>query len=332
MPTVTTLTYGDIAYEVLKSSKARSLHYKDITQLAFERELVESDDSITAGNISAAINAEVKRCAVRGEECRFVKHDRAYYGLLENEPKGIFAEIRAKNNAVKDRLLSTLLAMDPTRFEELVGEVLRKLNFENVAVTRQSGDGGIDVLGEMVVGGVLRSNVRVQVKRWRANTQPGDIQQLRGSLSPHETGLFITTADFSPASRIEAAHANKAPIALMNGRELVEFMCEFGIGVSSERVVILALEENTEGLQFSTPPEPDPETGLEIFAKYKGHDHYAVYFSPTKVLLDNVYHKSPSKAAVAVSGSQVNGWSFWKYKDERTGKVYPLDEIRKASK
>lgn len=323
-------TYDDIAYEVLKNSKARSLHYKDITQVAFERQLIESDDSITAGNVSSAINAEIKRASIQGVECRFVKHDRAYYGLAENEPKGIFADIRHKNNAVKDQLLKTLLAMNPTRFEELVGEVLRKLNFEKVHVTRQSGDGGIDVEGEMVVGGVMRSQVRVQVKRWRSNTQPGDIAQLRGSLRPHETGLFITTADFSPLSRAEAADPYKAPIALMNGRELVEFMCEFGIGVSSERVVILELDENTEGLTFSTPPEPDAETGMEIFANYKKHDHFAVYFSPTKILYNNEYYKSPSIAASAVSGGQVNGWRFWKYRDAASGKVLPISELRKA--
>ncbi len=322
------LSYADIAFKILSETKIKSLHYRDIARKAFELELIESEDIIIANNIASAINAEIRKNALNGLECRFVKHGNAYYGLSENEPKGIFAQIREKNNAVKEMLLKSMLAMQPARFEELVGEVLRKLNFEKVEVTGKSGDGGIDVTGELVVGGVIKSSICVQVKRWKNNVQRSDISQLRGSLRPHQTGLFITTSDFSKPAIDEANDPYKAPISLMNGKELVEFMCEFGIGVSSERVTLLELEDENAMLNFESSAIFDEEQGLEILATYKGHDHFALYFSETKILYNNEYYKSPSLAGSKITNSQINGWRFWKYKDKKTGKYLPIDNLR----
>lgn len=314
------LSYADIAFKILSDSKAKSLHYRDIARKAFEIELIENEDIIIANNIASAINAEIRKASLNGLVCRFVKHENAYYGLSENEPKGIFAQIREKNNLVKEMLLKSMLAMPPARFEELVGEVLRKLNFEKVEVTGKSGDGGIDVTGELVVGGVIKSSICVQVKRWKNNVQRSDISQLRGSLRPHQTGLFITTSDFSKPAIDEATDPYKAPIALMNGKELVEFMCEFGIGVTSERATLLELEDESTILDFQNSNSVDIKDGLEIFATYKGHKHFAIYFSETKILYNNEYYKSPSLAGATITGSQINGWRFWKYLDKKTGK------------
>lgn len=324
------LSYTDIAYRILKESKTKSLHYKDIASKAFDLELVESDDIITAGNIASSINSAIKRAGLNGTVSRFIKHDRrGHYGLYEDEPQGIFADIREKNNEVKGQLLKALMAMNPSRFEELVGEVLRKLSFEKVEVTGKTGDGGIDVTGEILVGGVVRSSVCVQVKRWKKNIQRGDISSLRGSLRPHQTGLFITTSGFSKPAIDEANDPYKAPISLMNGKELVEFMCEFGIGVSFERVTVLEIDDENDLVNYIEEIEVDPSEGIEIFANYKNHKHFGIYFSPTKVLFNNEYFKSPSKAGVEIAGYQVNGWRFWKYFDKSTGKVMPLSYLRK---
>ncbi|HFA51199.1 MAG TPA: restriction endonuclease [Bacteroidetes bacterium] len=323
------LSYSDIAYKILKDNNVKSLHYKDIARIAFDLELIETDDLITAGNIASAINSEIKKATLNGSESRFIKRDRGHYGLYENEPQGIFAEIREKNNNVKSQLLKALMEMPPSRFEELVGEVLRKLSFEKVEVTGKSGDGGIDIIGEVIVGGVIRNSVCVQVKRWKNNIQRSDISQLRGSLRPHQTGLFITTSDFSKPSIDEANDPYKAPISLMNGKELIEFMCEFGIGVSFERVTILEIDNQTNLIDYITDIEVDENEGIEIFANYKGHKHFGIYFSPTKVHYNNEYYKSPSKAGSEIAGYQVNGWRFWKYFDKNVGKNMPLSYLRK---
>ena len=323
------LTYLDIAYKILKQeSKIRSLHYKIIARKAFELGLIESDDLIVAGNIASAINADIRRNKINNEESKFISYGKGQYGLTENEPKGIFAEIRDKNNQVKKRLLESLLSMEPSQFEQLVGEVLKNLGFENITVTGKTGDGGIDVMGELVVAGAIKNNVCVQVKRWRNNVQRASIAELRGSLRPHQTGLFITTSDFSKPAIEEAGDPYKAPISLINGKELVDILCEYGIGVSSEEVVIYDIDETNGITGVMEYMEIDKE-GIAIFTNFKGQEYYAVYFSPTKVVYNNEVYKSPSAAGAKVqNGQPVNGWKFWKFTDAKDGKTYPLDRLR----
>jgi restriction system protein len=324
------LTYLEIAYKILSEEpKLRQIHYRDLAKKAFDLELIESDDLIVAGNISSSINGDIRKAKSQGTETKFISYGKGLYGLIEHEPKGIFADIRSKNQEVKKQLLEALHAMHPSKFEELVGEVLRNLNFENVQITGKTGDGGIDVIGELVVAGVIRNSVCVQVKRWRNNVQRGSVSELRGSLRPHQTGLFITTSDFSRQSIEEATDPYKAPISLMNGIELVDLLCEFGIGVISERAVIYEVDKDELNFDFPQPVDIN-EKGIEIFVNYKNHKHYAVYFSPTKIIYEDEVYKSPSAAGTKVqNGLPVNGWKFWKFTDSKTGKVHPLERLRK---
>lgn len=322
-------TYADIAYKILKQDKdVRSMHYKAITQKAFQQKLLESDDLIVAGNVSSSINAEIRKAKLNDEESRFISYGKGKYGLTENEPKGIFKDIKDKNNAVKKALLASIMAMSPYSFENLVGEVLRHLGFENIEVTQKSGDGGIDVKGELVVAGTIKSNICVQVKRWKNKVARDEIAKLRGSLVPHQTGLFITTSDFSKKAIEEANDPFKTPISLINGKEFVDIMCSYGIGVTSEEVTVYDIDKNN-GFPDISDSMDDRGKEIEIFAKYKGQEYYAVYCSPTKIIYDNVVYSSPSAAAVEVQGGKpANGWRFWKYIDRTDGSVYPLDRLR----
>ena len=65
----------------------------------------------------------------------------------------------------------------------------------------------------------------------KSNIQAPVVQQVRGSLGVHEQGLIITTSNFSSGAIKEAAQADKSPIALMNGEQLVILLMEYGIGV-----------------------------------------------------------------------------------------------------
>lgn len=324
------LSYAEIAYKILKEfSDKKPIYYREIANKAYEEGLLRSNDLITTGNLSSAINSEIRKSRRTGEESRFISYGKGYYSLTEFEPKGIFADIRNKNNQVKSQLLEILLSINPTKFEEITGDVLRNLGFENVEIAGRTGDGGIDVKGELVVGDVIRTKVSIQVKRWRNNVQSSTVTQLRGSLGPHEQGLIITTSDFSNAAREEASDPYKAPISLMNGKELVELMCENGIGVIKDEIALLRI--SSEDLIKAIPSGKifDESEGIEIFANYKGKLYYAVYFPPNKVVYNNQVFRSPSAAGMAVqNGLPVNGWRFWKYKDKNTGKKLPLDRLR----
>ncbi len=49
---------------------------------------------------------------------------------------------------------------------------------------------------------------------------------MHGCLGAHDQGLIITTSDFSPGAVKEAAQADKTPIALMNGEQLVMLLID----------------------------------------------------------------------------------------------------------
>ncbi|MFA7073353.1 MAG: restriction endonuclease, partial [Methanoculleus sp.] len=167
-------------------------------------------------------------------------------GLTRWHEQGLPYQIEVHNREVREYLMQRLGAMDPVAFEELVGELLAKIGFEDVVVTRTSGDGGIDVRGTLVTGDVIRTKMAVQVKRWKNNVQAPVVQQVRGSLGAHEQGLIITTSDFSAGARQEAEQPDKIPIALMNGEQMVNLLIEYDIGVVRTSYDLIELQEDGE--------------------------------------------------------------------------------------
>lgn len=85
----------------------------------------------------------------------------------------------------------------------------------------------------------------VQVKKWRIknNIQAPGVQRVHGSLGAHGHGLIITTSGFSPAAKAEAEQANKAPIALMDGEQLVVLLMERGIGAHLLKPDLFEIDE-----------------------------------------------------------------------------------------
>jgi restriction system protein len=136
--------------------------------------------------------------------------------------------------------------MAPEDFERLAGRLLGKMDYENIEVTRLSGDGGVDVLAEIQVG-VLRLRTAVQVKRLRGNVQRPVVSQLRGDmvLWGVDQGMIITTGGFSEGAKEAARVRNAATISLIDGEQLTDLLIEYSIGVRKEKpeVVTFAPEE-----------------------------------------------------------------------------------------
>ncbi len=157
---------------------------------------------------------------------------KGYVGLSQWMGQGLAFEIEQHNKKVRQALRKRLLGMKWEEFEELIARLMAEMGFEEIEMIGQSGDGGIDVRGTLVVGDVIRTRMAVQVKKWKGNVQAPVVQQIRGSLGSHEQGLIITTSDFSLGARTEAARPDAVPVALMNGEQLVLLLTEYGIGVS----------------------------------------------------------------------------------------------------
>ncbi|MBX0330696.1 restriction endonuclease [Oscillochloris sp. ZM17-4] len=242
-----TLSFADAAEQVLKQfGKHQPMHYQAITRHALDLGIIASDGQTPASSMYAVILTEIDRALKRGEQPRFAKHGKGMVSLAAWEPVGLPAEIEQHNRAVRQRLRERLHTLAPSAFEDLIGQLLTKIGFENVTVTAASGDGGIDVRGTLVVGDVIRTRMAVQVKRWKRNVQAPVVQQVRGSLGAHEQGLIITTSDFSAGARSEAARPDATPVALMHGEQLVTLLIEHDIGVRRASYDLIELGEDEE--------------------------------------------------------------------------------------
>ena len=236
------LSFMDAAELVLEEhSGGKPMHYRAITTKVLDLGLVNTKGLTPEATIYAQILTDTKRRARRGEPPRFVFHGKGVIGLAKWGTGGLAFQIEAHNAEVRKKLHDSLLATDPSEFEELIVQLLVALGFEDVSFTPASGDGGIDVRGTLVVGDVVRTRMAVQVKRWKRNVQAPVVQQVRGSLGTHEQGLIITTSDFSKGAREEAAWPNAVPVGLMDGEQLVRLLVENNIGVQRTSYELIEL-------------------------------------------------------------------------------------------
>jgi len=242
-----TYSFTDSAEKVLEKFGNRCpMHYRTITDKALEMGWLNTCGKTPEASMYAQILTKIKRYRKRGEQPRFVQHGRGFVGLSRWMGRGLAFEIEQHNKRVRQTLRKRLLAMDSGEFEELIARLLAEIGFEDIEVTKRSGDGGIDVRGTLVVGDVIRTRMAVQVKKWKPknNVQAPVVQQVRGSLGTHEQGLIITTSDFSPGARKEAARPDATPVALMNGEQLVLLLVEYNIGVSRRTHDLIEIDED----------------------------------------------------------------------------------------
>lgn len=159
----------------------------------------------------------------------------------------IWTLVRQQEDATRDSLREMLHSMDPFAFEHLVKRLLEEMGYQNVNVTAPSGDGGVDVFGDIEVG-ITSIREAVQVKRHRRPVQVGEVNALRGSLYRFNAvrGSIVTTSRFASGAARAAAEPGAAPITLVDGDKLIDLLIEYGIGVRKRTIELL--EVDTESI------------------------------------------------------------------------------------
>lgn len=132
----------------------------------------------------------------------------------------------------RKKLYEVLINMNPYSFEKLSQRLLRECGFDDVHVTKKSGDGGIDGTGKLRINGIFSFNIAFQCKRYQGSVGASEIRDFRGSLTTDiEKGVFITTGSFSKPAIEEACNPGKQQIDLIDGEEFISKLAEYGIGV-----------------------------------------------------------------------------------------------------
>ncbi|NMB74336.1 MAG: restriction endonuclease [Myxococcales bacterium] len=144
-----------------------------------------------------------------------------------------------------EELVTALQRMPADGFERLSQRLLRECGFVEVEVTGRKGDQGIDGIGVLRMHDVVSFRVVFQCKRWKGSVGPGVVRDFRGSMiGKAEKGIIITTGTFTREAYREATRAGAHPIDLIDGEELANLLKKFGLGVKSEMVERVLVDED----------------------------------------------------------------------------------------
>jgi restriction system protein len=133
----------------------------------------------------------------------------------------------------RNELLAQLQKLSPSAFERLCQRLLRESGFVEVRVTGKSGDGGIDGVGIVQLGGLLGFPILFQCKRYQGTVGPSVIRDFCGAMVGRaDRGLVLTTGTFSRDARLEATRDGAPPIDLVDGEQLLDKLRELRLGVA----------------------------------------------------------------------------------------------------
>jgi restriction system protein len=207
----------------------------------------------TASTIKDTLRRRLRNLVERG----FVDRDGNSYAITDKglkyaattakaqeDPKA--ATLRAIhdfNGRQTNQLRNQLSKMGSYPFEKLVRDLLEAMEYEDVVVTKQSGDKGVDVVAKYQYG-ITEITEVVQVKRQQTSVTRPIVDQLRGALPYHGAirGTIVTLGKFAKGCKDAAIYPGAAPITLIDGDKLIELLVKHEIGLVKRRVDLIEVD------------------------------------------------------------------------------------------
>jgi restriction system protein len=137
-----------------------------------------------------------------------------------------------------------LMQLEPVQFEHFVKELLDAMDYEDVRVTKVSGDKGVDVVARVQFG-ITEITEVVQVKRTESTITRPKVDELRGALPYFKAirGTIISLGSFAKGAQEGALFVGAAPITLIDGKRLVDLCIKHQVGVKRRPVEIYEIDE-----------------------------------------------------------------------------------------
>ena len=285
-------SFKEAAAKILKEAD-EPLSAKEITELAIEKGLIETSGATPEATMAAQLYTDINKST----SSEFKKVGKGKFALKKQtvSAKSPLLAIQNQNELARKKLIERIHEMDPFQFEQLIAELLRKIGYENVEVTRRTGDKGIDVVANLTVGGLTDVKTVIQAKRYKKgnNISGKYITQLRGSAEVDQRGLIITTSDFTRSALNEAKAPNKMPVGLVNGENLIDLLFSYKIGVKEQIVSVFSLDSEFFDNEFSDGLEKGTLTkSRSIWPLPGGIDSY---IDTLELFLDEVENSSSSR-------------------------------------
>lgn len=334
------MQFKDAAFEILKK-ESKPLHYTEITNKAIEAGYLETNGDTPQATMGALLYTDTLKL-----DSRFRRGDqKGTFTLKSAEASEIDEQIDAIHQKVRQELRKHLLSMSPQKFEELIRSLLEEMGFEETETTPYVNDKGIDVRGILRTNQLTAMKVVIQAKRWKTNVGSDTVRNLRGSLRMvnGEQGIIVTPSGFTPEAKTELEADGKMPITLIDGKQLIELLFQFQVGVKQEERIIHSIDPEYWADVLGAPLEAPVlsvakkankskvKFPLAVEARHRGKTYIGELLDLTGTMRfeGNDYSK-PSIAAkiIATDWKQVNGWKFWKYENPETGDWEYISELR----
>ncbi len=160
---------------------------------------------------------------------RKTRRNKSEQQILEEQEQGEPEDLQPVN---KPDLLQVLQSLSPEGFEKICQRLLRESGFENVVVTGQSHDGGIDGYGTLEMNPFVSFKVLFQCKRYKGVVSRAQVGDFRNAMIGRaEKGIIMTTGTFSPDAIKEANREGAPKVELVDGDKLVEMFKRVELGV-----------------------------------------------------------------------------------------------------
>jgi len=135
-------------------------------------------------------------------------------------------------------LIEVLQNLSPIGFEHLCGRLLREYDFENIEISQQSHDGGIDGYATLKLNPFVNMSVYFQCKRYSGTVPTEKVQAFIGVMETNkrsvEKGLFITTGSFAKAAL--DIEKNNIKLELVDGDKLVKMFEDVELGLKPKTI------------------------------------------------------------------------------------------------
>lgn len=137
-----------------------------------------------------------------------------------------------------------LMQLEPAQFEHFVKELLDAMDYEDVHVTKVSGDKGVDVVARVQFG-ITEITEVVQVKRTENTMTRPKVDELRGALPYFKAirGTIISLGSFARGAQEGALFVGAAPITLIDGKRLLDLCIKHQVGIRRSPVEIYEIDE-----------------------------------------------------------------------------------------
>ena len=164
------------------------------------------------------------------------RKDKSDNQIIEEQEENPPEEIEESSHT---ELIDILLSLSPSGFEKVCKELLRESGFENVIVTGQSHDGGIDGYGMLELNPFVSFKVLFQCKRYKGSVPRAHVGDFRNAMIGRaEKGIILTTGTFSNEAIREASREGAPKIELIDGEKLVKMFEKVELGVVPKTIYI----------------------------------------------------------------------------------------------